>query len=239
MHTDLTQGGSAGGPPTTPPQDPDFGLILKSTLDLYGSARQFAEARCAIREVEDLLRRDRDGRLTITLPADRAERFKLHCRAHEALDWIPSDRLIQAHAEVKLALKTKPSVPERQWLVGQLLNIFGISAGDDRRAWVQHCAFELGNLHEPSDIDRNVRFPPFIPSPAIVHMIRRIVMKPRGESYGRPPPIWEIVDMARESRVDLHDVLREISRIGRDWQALKSIVNATDDSYPPTDETGF
>ncbi len=233
--TEMLTAHSNGGPPDKPRQ-PSYAAVMKTTAELYGFtlSTEFLAAKRAVDEVKDLLVREGDSFRPVPLPIERADRFKLHCRAYDAIDQIPIRSLADAKSEISRAIHTKPLMPERCWLMGTMLNILGIRAGDDTDGYIEALAFELGNF-QPDRSDWHLGLPTWVPSYAIAHGVRRICTLKRGENYGRPPPIWEVLEKCRESRVVLHRVLQEINQVGRSWKFLKKIVQATEDSYPPED----
>src|SRR6185312_9912632 len=91
-------------------------------------------------------------------------------------------------------------------------------------------AFELGNLGYDR-IDMHLDLPGCMPAPCIVHAVRRIVTTRRPESYGRPPPLWELLEKSRESRVDLNRVLCGLDDLLRDRARLEQIADATVDAF--------
>jgi hypothetical protein len=222
MNTDILAG-AAGNAVAGGVNQPDYGVVLKASAELYSVENQFAAARYVLREVSDLLRLK-------NLPNDEKARAAIHERAADALEQIPMPQVQQARALVQATLNdNKPSVPERKWAIGKLIDVLGIAAGDDRSAYTEAAAFELGNL-EWSRLDSGFGLPDWISLPCIVHAARKLTMRDVN-SYGRPPPLCQLVEQCRESRIHLVHVLQGLEECERDAMKLQQIADATEGAY--------
>jgi hypothetical protein len=217
----------------TPLSGGDRKALAKELGKARAMANILATRSAEMRAKGDLLIRDRRNNTfkPLVLPVDREERFQLHCRAHDAIDRIPIRTLAGAKKQITTALNTKPTMAESRYLIGTMLDIFSIKAGDDMDNYISAVAFEVSNL-QFDKTDWHLDLPSWIPVYSIAHGVRRMCTVPRGESYGRAPPIWEVMEKLRESRMTLCKVLEEIDRVGRSWKFLKGLVDATADSYP-------
>jgi hypothetical protein len=222
MNTDLISG-SAGNAVAGSIKQPDYGAVLKASAELYAYIQHSAATRRVLRDVDDLLKLK-------GLPADDKLLISIHERASDALEQIPLQQLQQARAVIQATLNdNKPSVPERKWAIGKMIDVLGIAAGDDRSAYSEAAAFELGNL-EWSHIDANLGLPDWIALPCIMHAARKLTMRTR-ETYGRPPPLAELVEECRESRVHLMHVLDDLEQCEREAMKLQRIADATEAAY--------
>ncbi len=199
-------------------------------LDELGSARRIAF------EVRDLVDLDQGELVALQKATDPAERWKLHCRAYGALEEMPQpEKIVGAFRNVSAAIATEPIAKEKKLLIGMLLNGLFVRSGEEADGYISTLSWMLAEV-QPDDFERSAfpKPPKWIPLPALADAISRI-WKTRRDNYGRPPPIAEVLEECTKSRHNLALVRREIIKIGKTHNALREIVAATEDSYPPED----
>jgi hypothetical protein len=212
-------------PGSSEPNRPNVAKLMSAALAPYHALDGISDK--PIYQYRDLLERE-DGELRVLkhLPAERAKRFSLHCRAYEAMECFPPHReLAPRYRCLKKAIETKPSSKECKFMLGLLLDGLGIKAGGEVDGWISMAAIAL------ADIDPDGTRKEWMPLAAIARTVRQVVMT-HGETYGRPPPISTILQRCESNLCELIMMKREFDSIGLALIDFRKIIKATEDSYP-------
>jgi hypothetical protein len=214
---------------------------MNAALAPYRVLDDWGPARRAIFDARFLLDRDRHRALAVLeRTTDPAERWKLHSRAHDVLDEMPSnEQLVAAHKAVTKAIETEPSARERKLMIGLMLDGFCISNSPTVDGYISILSYIPSDI-PPDDFERSAAIlkpPRWIPLPAIADTIKRMLLK-WGADYGKPPPIAMLLEELTQSRASLARTRYQIAELGSARLALTKIVAATDDSSPPEEDWG-
>jgi hypothetical protein len=173
-----------------------------------------------------LVRTDRDGQLVALKDSDKRDRFLLAVDADEHLDAMPERAEIGAVLDqLDKEIDTKPPLEEYQLLVGVLLDGLAIKAGDDCDGFQDALSYCLEYV-EPGRDERRYKTPKHIPIAALAGAVEELLRTFRA-TYGRPPPIADVVDLSRKHRLRLCAFRDDMIGLWNTRQHLIQISNAS------------
>jgi hypothetical protein len=205
--------------------------------DQLHEAFEIAHQSRELVKVDERVLKDQPKKLVALQRATTNEaRWQLYCKAHDAIDLMPSGEVLQGHFNsLKLAINTKPSDQDLGLLLGKFVDVLQIRPGGQTDDYVELLAWKLTECPRQPHETYFQRRKPWMPVPAIAATINHFWESYKA-NYGRPPDIPDVLKECSRRCERLFEVLDGIGHLVRTQARLAFIVKATSTSTPPPED---
>jgi hypothetical protein len=209
--------------------------MMSTALAPFRLFDELDDAFESARGARDLVKVEKGKFVALQLATTKEARFRVHCDAHEAIDWMPPGDAIKGHfLSIKKAITTKPSDQDIGLLLSKFVDVLQIKPGSQVDDYVEALSWKLSECPRQRAETHFRRRRPYMPVPAIAAAIN-FFWDTYSSKYGRPPDIPDVLNECGKHTDRLIDLYDRVDNLGRTQARLGMIIKATEDSYPDAD----